>query len=478
MSESAPESETKGERPEMGVGEQWERYGRYPYLLAKVVFFGLIIAAIWWVLNQLSAVVFPLFMSVLLAYILNPSVGKLEAKGIPRSGGIVVLLLAVISFVVVFVSFLYPTMADQVEKISQRAPQAWEVLEDQTFPWVADTLGLEFPRTWTEIMETYGEEIRDAVPMVADTIGDWTAEVVTRTRVLLVSLFNLIMIPIFTFYFLRDFERGKKRVHEYIPIARREAILERLRRMDLAVGQWFRGQIQVSLILAVLYAIGLGLVYWATGHDAQSGVVIGLLTGFLNVVPYLGFAVGSLLAFIVVLIEWTGWWALIGVATAFAVIQTVESYYITPRVIGDKVGMKPVTVIIVLLIGGHAAGLLGVLLAIPVAGAVKVLLPDLVDWYRQSSIYTGTPVEPAQVGAFVPLHGELAKDEIQIVDSGGDEDRSQDAATDEKEPDEPDEPDEAEEAEEAEEAAPSPPEEGEDPENGDDTNDDEDQRRG
>lgn len=397
------ESETSSQRESadddanrLSPGVQWERYERYPFLLAKLAFYVLLIAGGIWVLIEMSAVVFPIFMAMLLAYLINPAVGMLEARNVPRTIGIMIIMVVLSLFVVVFAWVLYPTMADQVRKIGERAPQAWRVLEEQTIPWVTSTLGIELPQTIGELFEAYGQEIRDAVPTVADQIGAWAGEAITRTQVILVSLFNLVMIPVFTIYFLRDFESGKDRLRKFVPEAKRELILDRLRKMDLAVGQWFRGQIQVSLILAVLYAIGLGLVYGLTGHDAQSGAVIGLLTGFLNVIPYLGFAVGSVLAFIVVIIEWTGWWALIGVGLAFTVIQLAESYYITPRVMGDKVGMSPVAVIIVLLIGGNVAGLLGVVLAIPIAGAVKVLFPDVAQWYQNSSIYTGNPTRPAR----------------------------------------------------------------------------------
>lgn len=393
--QTTPDSQTDPPARRLTAGVQWQRYERYPYLLAKLVFFGLIVAGLLWLLATMSAVVFPVFMALLLAYLFNPMVGFFQKRDVPRAGGIVIILVGLFLFVFVFAWFLYPTMVEQVRRIGERAPQAWEFLETEFFPWITETLGVEFPETVEEVFEQYGEEIGDAVPMIAERAAEWTGEVVTRTQVILVSLFNLIMIPIFTAYFLYDFERMKTKARQFIPQARREMILDRLRKMDLAVGQWFRGQVEVSIILAVLYAIGLGLVYGLTGHDVQSGVVIGLLTGFLNVIPYLGFAVGSLLAFLVILIEWTGWWALIGVTLAFVIIQTAESYYITPRVMGDKVGLSPVVVIIVLLIGGHAAGLLGVILAIPIFGALKVLFPDLIRWYRNSSVYTGVPVVPA-----------------------------------------------------------------------------------
>ena len=116
---------------------------------------------------------------------------------------------------------------------------------------------------------------------------------------------------------------------------------------------------------------------------------MGTISGLLNVIPYVGFAVGFVLSVLVVLIEWTGIWSLIGVLIVFSIVQGMEGYIITPKIVGEKVGLSPVTVIIVLLLGGELAGLLGILLAIPIAGAIKVILPDLKGWYQSSSYFTG-----------------------------------------------------------------------------------------
>lgn len=392
-----PEIDHPQEERRLTPGQQWEQYGVYPYLLAKVAFWSLFVVAVVYALLHISAVAVPIFASLLIAYVLSPTVNLMEKKKVPRSLGILIIIASLLSFFVVFSIFLWPTIATQIEKISQRAPEIISVVETRTLPWLTDTFGLELPETMAGAMEQYGEDIREALPGVAEQIGTWTATALTRAGNWVVSLANIILIPFFTFYFLRDFERGKRVLLRFIPPRKEEVILDRLARMDLTVGQWFRGQIQVSCILAVLYAIGLGLVYGLTGHSVQSGIVIGLLTGFLNVIPYVGFAVGSVLAFLVVLIDWTGWGAFLGVAIAFTVIQTVESYYITPKVVGDKVGLSPVTVIIVLLIGGQLAGLVGVLLAIPVAAAFKVLIPDIIEKYHKSATYSGQYTAPAMV---------------------------------------------------------------------------------
>ena len=131
-----------------------------------------------------------------------------------------------------------------------------------------------------------------------------------------------------------------------------------------------------------------------TGVGVTSGIAIGLVSGALNVVPYFGFAVGAVLALLLALLNWNGGMPLLGVLLTFAIVQGLEGYVITPRIVGEKIGLSPVLVIIVLLIGGSLLGLLGVLLALPIAGAMGVLLPDLVAWYKKSDLYLGQLDEP------------------------------------------------------------------------------------
>ncbi|TXD37865.1 AI-2E family transporter [Lujinxingia vulgaris] len=386
-----------GPGPHLDAGAQWERFGRYPYLLAKLLVFGLILGAIFWTLGKFAAVVFPIFVSLLFAYLLDPTIDRLEARGLGRTPAILLVLLAGLIFVTIFAIFLYPTLANQARLVVESFPALLETLQRDALPWAERTFGIEMPSTAAAAMERYGGQIREALPTIGQHVGSALTNAVTRTGAVVASLVNAVMIPLFTFYFLRDFDLGRRSLMRFIPPHRYELFIDRLQKMDQAVGQWFRGQIQVALILAGMYALGLGIVYGIFGLDVQSGVVIGLLAGFLNVIPYFGFAVGSLLAVLVVLIQWSGWGALIGVGIVFGVTQMLEGYVITPRIVGDKVGLKPVTVIIVLLLGGNIGGLLGILLAIPVTGALKVLLPDIIAWYETTSFYTGKATSPAQM---------------------------------------------------------------------------------
>lgn len=380
---------------QLNLVESWHRYRKYPYWLAKLVFYVLLLVPIYYAFGALTNVLFPLFLSMLLAYLLDPVVDFLEERKQDRTVAIVIVMLTIIGLLAAFVAFLYPLLARQVINVIDKFPALLDSIQHQFIPWVERTLNYEMPSTLSAMLSQYGTELKSAAPSVFRKAADWGAGLASQTGVVVASLLNIVMIPIFTFYFLRDFDRMKAHLAHYIPLYRREAILARISAMDEVVGAWFRGQIQVALILAVLYGIGLGVSFGLTGHSVFDGVALGVLSGLLNIIPYVGFAVGFVLSILVVLIEWTGWGALLGVCAVFAVVQGLEGYIITPKIVGEKVGLSPVTVIIVLLIGGELAGLMGVLLAIPVAGAIKVVLPDLAHRYRMSSYYTGNDPDPA-----------------------------------------------------------------------------------
>ena len=178
-------------------------------------------------------------------------------------------------------------------------------------------------------------------------------------------------------------------VVDYLPLHNREWLLIRIGRMDEVVGAWFRGQLEVALCLAALYAAGLAVTFGLAGVGVSTGVAIGLVSGFLNIVPYFGFVIGFGLSVLVCLVDWQPW-ALLGVLLTFSVVQALEGYVITPRIVGEKVGLSPVVVIIALLVGGELLGLLGVLLArerddaqlLLVVGAEARRVKRQVSWRR------------------------------------------------------------------------------------------------
>jgi predicted PurR-regulated permease PerM len=346
------------------------------------------------VLHAIRDVLLPVFLSLLIAYLLDPVVDWFERRRVSRTLGILACLLAGLLCLFVFVLFLYPTVRGIIEKITSGVPQLLDVLETRTLPWIERTFGWQAPASVSEAIDTYGASIKSQMPTVLGKVTATLGDIWTRTGVIVASLLNFVLIPIFTFFFLRDFDRIVAGAKEYVPQNNREYILERLRLVDDVVGAWFRGQLQVAAIIGALYAVGLGFTFGITGVGASSGIAIGLVSGALNIVPYFGFAVGAVLALLLAILNWNGGMPLLGVILTFAIVQGLEGYVITPRIVGEKIGLSPVLVIIVLLIGGELLGLLGVLLALPIAGAVGVLLPEVVAWYRRSELYGGRLDEP------------------------------------------------------------------------------------
>ncbi len=391
--------------PKNGTGlspaQLWHYYHRYPFLLAKACLFGLAIGALFFVMRSVEAVLFPLLASLLVAYLLDPAVDWFEERKISRTVAISIFMVAGLVTSALFILVLYPTVVRTAAKIVDRLPLLAEVLQSQTLPWLRER-GVEIPPTFSLAFDEYGATLQEHLPNLVQKITGWVGGIVTGAGGVVASLLNIVMIPLFTFYFLRDFDLMTAALRQYIPLGRREVLLDRVQKSDVVVGAWFRGQVEVAGILAGLYAAGLGGFFGFLGIGSVTGIAIGVLTGLLNIVPYFGVLIGLILSTLLVLIDWHGWIGPIGVAIVFTIVQILEGYVITPKIVGEKVGLSPVTVIIVLLLGGELFGLTGVLLAIPVAGVIRVLLPDILAVYTASPFYTGNlPYELVTEGASV-----------------------------------------------------------------------------
>jgi predicted PurR-regulated permease PerM len=369
--------------------EHWLRYGRYPYLLAKLCTFAVVGAALLWMVRSIENVLFPVATSFLLAYLLDPTIDRFEARGYSRTSGILLFLSVGAAGVTGFLLFLYPTIAHLIDKVGEVFPRLADLLQHDLLPRVRALAGDRFPADLDALLAEYGDTARQALPTVANGVRSALGDAWSRTGAIVSSVLNLVLVPILTFYFLRDFDVMRLAAVDYLPAHNRPWLLDRVARMDEVVGAWFRGQLEVAGILAVLYALGLGITMGFAGIGVSSGVAVGLLAGVLNVVPYFGFLVGVLLSTLLVVLDWHGWWPVVGVTLTFGVVQALEGYVVTPRIVGEKVGLSPVVVIVSLLLGNEVLGVLGVVLALPLAGIARVLLPDLVRWYRDSDLYTG-----------------------------------------------------------------------------------------
>ena len=196
---------------------------------------------------------------------------------------------------------------------------------------------------------------------------------------------NVVLIPVLTVFFLRDWDVLVERVASLVPRDHTRTVGRLARESDLVLGAFLRGQFSVMLVLGVLYAIGL----WAVGLDL--GLLIGFIAGIVSFVPYLGPATGVVLGVIAALVQFGDFMHVALVLGVFGLGQVIESYWLTPKLVGDRIGLHPVAVIFAVLAGGTLFGFLGMLLALPVAAIANVLLRYAHERYTHSRLYAGHP---------------------------------------------------------------------------------------
>ncbi|MBZ0253651.1 MAG: AI-2E family transporter, partial [Candidatus Methylomirabilis sp.] len=253
--------------------------------------------------------------------------------------------------------------------------------ETRALPWLEGALGVALPRTVGDLsatLEGYASSVDiDLVGRAAKTLlGAFSGTVQAA-----VAALNFLLVPVFSVYFLRSFDDMSAALYRLIPDAYRDRVGARIKEVDEVLGAFVRGQVTVCGAMAVLYSLGLWLV------GVGPWLLIGLLSGFGNLVPYLGTAVGIAAAVLAVLVQFGDWQHLAGALAVFAVVQTIEGFVLTPRIVGEKVGLHPVVVMVAILAGGEVFGFTGILLAVPVTAALGVVFRQLLEDYRASALF-------------------------------------------------------------------------------------------
>ncbi len=375
--------------PRLGPEQYKARLLRYLYILMRLIFVGMFVAAVWWISGAMGTVLVPLLASFILAYLLNPLIDRFQAHGIGRRTAIAICLAITVVLIGLVALFVIPPVIKQVGELVARLPKLVHTVQYEWVPWIEQRFRTQLPESVRQAVGRYGSQAASALPNLTQRAVKWAVGAVSTTGHALFMVFNLVLIPVFTYYFLQRFGRLKVAVANWLPVRRREFTLSILRRMDEAVGEWFRGQVEVAIIVGILYAVGLSIAFGLAGIDIKLGIAIGIVSGMLNIIPYFGMIVAIALTLLVVLLGWPGWAGVLGVVIVFIVNHILEAYVVAPKVIGDKVDINPVAVIILLLIGGEFAGIWGILLIVPIAGAIKVIIPDLLAIYQETAFYHG-----------------------------------------------------------------------------------------
>ena len=315
----------------------------------------LITGGLLWALAPILA---PFLFAFILAYLGDPLVDALERRRVSRTGAatIVVLLLGIV--VVVVPLLLLPVLGPQVRALIGAVPKVLDWVTGNAIPWLNATLTLQL--TLPDAVQLKAAFVENLEPIGSASVD--VVRYVSRSGLALTGwLATAVLVPVVTFYMLRDWDHFIAAIHDLLPRAIEPDLSALTREVDEVLGAFLRGQLTVMACLAVVYTAGLALL------GVEAALAIGLMSGVVSFVPYLGILVGLVTAALSVLTTSPDLLLLAGVGAVFAVGQMLEGMVLTPMLVGDRIGLHPVTVIFAVLAGAQLFGFMGVLLALPVA---------------------------------------------------------------------------------------------------------------
>ena len=364
------------------------------------------IALILWVLYLLKPVVVPFIGAFLIAYLFSPLVDKLHNIGLPRwlSISLVFIGIGVVIFLAMW--FLVPLVWEQLMYAKNNIPSNIHWVNYTFLPWLSETFNLVPMEIDTEQMSAAIMEYIQT-NYSADSIQAMLLKVAQSGLNFIQIGGTIVLIPIIAFYFLLDWERMLENMRRLIPRKYEKSTLTIVGECHEVLGAFVKGQFLVMFLLGVVYAVGLQLV------GIEVGIIIGMIAGLASIIPYLGFAVGIISAIVACLFQFgLDWVHLALVLVVFMVGQAIEGYILQPFLLGDKIGLSPVAVVFAVLAGAQLAGLLGMLIALPVAAIIVVLLRHARENYEKSNLYRNDVlvVNDAEIGTLSVETNQIAVD--------------------------------------------------------------------
>jgi len=362
--------------PEEAPPSPRERFDPVPRHLLLVLLALLAIALMY----LLRAVLAPIFFAFLVAYALDPAVDRLERARVPRPVGAALIMLAIAAGIALVVVYGVPLFADQLAIAAAELPAKLSGLETRLDPWLFHVLGIHLPHTMSEVVETFGGKLRDALPSTLNAVALTLFGTLSYVAVML----SAFIIPVFALYLLIDFDRIVTSAAHLVPRRWQHETDEVAHEVHRTLGSYVRGQLTANIVLGALYATGLRLI------DVRFAVPIGVLTGMLAFVPYLGFLTGLSLALAMATLDWRGMGALAEVMIVMGIVQLLDGLVVTPRIVGRSVGLAPLEVILTMMAAASLFGFFGVLLAVPLGAVIKIVARRVVRTYLHSDFYAAS----------------------------------------------------------------------------------------
>ncbi len=325
-----------------------------------------------WLMGDMAGLFWPFVMSFVLAYLLSPLVGLME-RWMSRTIAIalmVVVILAALSGIGIVV---IPLVTQEILDFGRRVPvyaAMLKALYDQVLNWL-QSFGVSLPRG----------VLLEQLPKLGELFAEQMTAALKALSSGLATFLELLMIPFVTFYMIKDYERIKHTLARILPRRHAASAGELLTRVDEVLGQYLRGQVLVCSFIAVLTTTGL-MVF-----GIRYAVLLGLMAGLFNLIPYIGIAVAFSVSCLVALSDADPVGSLFKVIGVFVVVQSIEGNFLSPRVVGQRVGLHPVWVMFALVVGAHFWGFIGMLIAIPGAAVVNILCKVIAERYYNSLYY-------------------------------------------------------------------------------------------
>ncbi len=342
-----------------------------------------VVACFCWLLYLLAPIITPFAVAATLAYMGDPLVDRVEKVKIfkwqiNRPLAVSVVFIGIFFILIALFLVIIPILIEQMHHLIKRVPEWFSWGAETVLPWVQQKLGLESLYFGVDTVKSnlisYWKEVSTALVGVLGTVS-------AGGQALLNWLMNLVLIPVVTFYLLRDWDKLIAGIHSLLPPAIEPTVTGLTKEIDDVLGVFIRGQLMVMLALGLIYTLGL----WVIGVDLA--FIIGMGAGLLSIVPYLGTLVGVVAAVAASVFQFQDIFHPVMALAVFSAGQMLEGMVLTPKLVGDKVGLHPVAVIFAVLAGGQLFGFLGILLALPVASALNVVVRHANQRYRSSDLF-------------------------------------------------------------------------------------------
>ncbi len=325
----------------------------------------------------------PFFIAFAVAYLLDPIVDRMEAKKFPRTLSVLIMMFAFLLLLAATVALLFPLLQVQAENFIQHLPGYIAVVQGWIEPLLERIAGIDQAKAQAILKDTLAKF--GTLPLKVLSAGSdvlWGSLSGLFNIVLMIA--NLVIIPVAMFYLLRDFDVINEKALSLIPERYRESVLALIKDIDATLAGFVRGQLMAAILMGILYCIGLFIC------GTPMSLFIGLAAGLASLVPYLGLVLGFVPAAFMTFAQTQDWMSVLGVAGVFAVVQALEGMVITPRVVGESIGLHPIVIMVAVLLGAEFFGFVGVLLGVPIAAVINVLFKKGLGLYKESNFFTAS----------------------------------------------------------------------------------------